>query len=204
MAKRGRKSAYINKLTTKDRNLLKALKNVGYLTQQHVKEEIGLSDKRLLNFQRDNYVERCAFYNKKTKEAEHIYRLTDRGKTLCETQLGLENFYKSVSARHDLGLADQYFNLSIEERESWRTEGDLRNELQNHIENLRNVGEIGRSEELKEMMQERTISVPDGGYMKDGQVVTVEVVTSSYGLVELAAKESYVEEMGFGYEIIKI
>ncbi|MFJ5772545.1 hypothetical protein [Psychrobacillus sp. NPDC093180] len=204
MAKRGRKSAYIVKLTSKDQNLLKALKNVGYLTQQHVQSEIGLSAKRLLNFQRDNYIEKCAFYNKETKEAEHIYRLTDRGKTLCQTQLNLDNFYKSASARHDLGVANTYFSFSTEDREKWKTEGDMRNIMHQHIERVENEGDVARADELRAMLRNGTMSVPDAGILKDGRFVAIEVITSSYGLVELAAKEAYVEEMGFEYKTIKI
>ena len=205
MAKRGRKSAYINKLTTKDENLLKALKNVGYLTQQHVKDEIGLSDKRLLNFQRDNYVEKCAYYNKKTKDMEHIYRLTNRGKTLCETQLGLVNFYKSASARHDLCVANTYFSFSVEDREKWHTEGDMRHIMHQHADRIEKEGDVVRADELRAMLKDGTMSVPDAGIiMKDGRFVAIEVITSSYGTAELAAKEAYVEEMGFSYQTIKI
>lgn len=204
MAKRGRKSAYIQKLTTKDRNLLIALKNVGYLTQQHVRSEIGLSAKRLLNFQRDNYIEKCAFYNKETKEAEHIYRLTNRGKTLCETQLGIRNFYKSVSARHDLVVADTYFSYSVGEREDWHTEADMRHIVHQHIERVENEGDVVRADELRAMLKDGRMSVPDAGIVKGEQFIAIEVITSSYGTAELAAKEAYVEEMGFEYKTIKI
>lgn len=177
---------------------------MGYLTQQHVKDEIGLSDKRLLNFQRDNYLEKCAYYNKKTKEAEHIYRLTARGKTLCETQLDLTNFYKSVSARHDLVVADTYFSFSVDEREKWHTEGDMRNIIHQHIDRIENEGDVVRADELREMLKDGRMSVPDAGIVKDGRFIAIEVITSSYGTAELQAKEAYVEEMGFIYETIKI
>lgn len=169
-----------------------------------MKEEIGLADKRLLNFQRDGYVERCAYFNRKTKVSEHIYRLTDKGKELCSTQLNINNFYKSSSARHDLALADKYFSFSPEERTTWFTEADLRNQFHQHIETLQDRGENVRVEDLRNMLQERLISVPDGAVMKDGHVMSVEVVTNSYGTAELHSKELFVQEMGFNYEDIKI
>lgn len=201
---RGRKASYINKLTSKDQNLLQAFRNVGYLSKRHVKEDIGLADKRILNFQRDGYVERCAYYNRQTKEAEHIYRLTDKGKELCSTQLNIANFYKSSSARHDLALADKYFSFRQEERMTWMTEADLRDQFHQHIEALLERGEYIRAYDLQEGLQERIISVPDGACVKGGDVISIEVVTSSYGTVELNAKEFFVQEMGFNYETIKI
>lgn len=201
---RGRKKQYINKLTTKDRDLLKAFRNVGYLNQRHIKQEIGLSDNRLLNFKRDGYIEQCAYLNRQTKEMEHVYRLTDKGKKLVSTQMNLDNFYKSSSARHDLALADKYFSLSNADRENWLTESDLRDRFNEHIEKLQDQGEIERAEQLREMLQERTINVPDGAFMKEGQIMFVEIVTNSYGTAELQAKQEFVQEMGVNYETIKI
>nr|WP_027415040.1 hypothetical protein [Aneurinibacillus terranovensis] len=201
---RGRKSNYINKLTNKDQNFLKALRNVGYLNQNHIKEHIGLTDKRVVNYERDGLIERCAYLNRETKEMEHIWRLTDKGRDLTSTQMNLDNFYKSSSARHDLGLADKYFSLSQSDRDHWLTEADLRDRLYEQIENLQEQREIARAEELREMLQERMISPPDGGCMRGEHMVTFEIITSSYGPAELAAKDEYVQEMGVQYETIKI
>lgn len=120
------------------------------------------------------------------------------------TQLNLDNFYKSSSARHDLVVADTYFSFPVEERESWHTEGDMRQIIHQHEERLENEGDISRAEEIRKMLKDGTMSVPDAGVMRDGQLVAIEIITSSYGTAELAAKEAYVQELGFGYETIKI
>jgi len=201
---RGRKSQYINKLTSKDQAFLKSLRCVGYLNQNHIKNHVGLTDKRVQNFERDGYVERCAYLNRQTKEMEHVWRLTDKGKELASTQMNLSNFYRSSSARHDLALADKYFSLPEADREHWLTEGDLRDMLKERIEKLQEQGELARADQLREMLQDRTISVPDGACVKGEQIFAYEIVTNSYGEAELQAKQEYVQEMGIAYETIKI
>lgn len=201
---RGRKSSYINKLTSKDQVFLKSLRDVGYLSQRHIKEEITLADKRLLNYMRDGYIEKCGYINRQTKESEFVYRLTSKGRTLAETQLNYRDFYKSSSARHDLALADKYFSLSEADRATWRTETEMRKQFKQRIEQLHQRGQHARAFTLDEALKKREISIPDGAYVRDGQIYTVEIVTAAYGTAELAAKEAFIAEAGYKYETIKI
>lgn len=197
MGKRGRKSSYINTLTTKDRRMLTAFRNVGYIKQSDLKEELEQSDNRIRNFCRNDYLEKCSYLNVHTHETFHVYRLTPAGKKYCEKQLGMTNFYRSSSAEHDLSVSEHYFELSAKEQDSWLTETDLRQEL------LRRNPD--RFEELQTEIQNHEISSLDGGYINDEscEFVGVEVITRGYDSADIEAKVKFARELNIEFERIK-
>lgn len=202
---RGRKKQYIKKLTNKDQKMLQAFRSVGYMNEKHLKGNLSQANKRILNFQRDGYIEKCSVYRNHTRSMQTVYRLTEKGKELVQTQLNLKNFYRSCSSRHDLAVADRYFKSTEEQRSNWLTEQDWKDRMEDHIQSLYNQGEITRASELQDRLQERSISYPDGGYTSEtGQVIAIEVITKNYKEAEIKAKEEFVEELKADYEYVKI
>lgn len=202
---RGQKKQYINKLTTKDQKMLQAFRNVGYLNEKHLKENLLQADKRVKNFQRDGYIEKCSVYRDDIRGMQTVYRLTNKGKELAQTQLNLKNFYRSCSSRHDLAVADRYFKATEEQRANWLTEQDWKDRMEDHIQNLYNKGEIARASELQDRLQEHSLSYTDGGYVTEsGRLVAIEVITKSYGEAEIKAKEEFAQELKVGYESVRI
>lgn len=200
MAK-GRKSQYVSKLTSKDQEMLRAFRNVGYLKDRHLKD-LGQRDKRIQNFVRDKYIEKCAVFNERRHTLEHVYRLTDKGMGLCRDQLDLNYFYRSNSVSHDLALAARYFELSQRERERWITEPRFRDMMKEHIENMQDRAE---AERVTQMLKEHTISPIDGGYVNEqGIIISVEITTDSYGRQEIQAKQDFCAVLGVSYESYKI
>ncbi|MEK4715918.1 hypothetical protein [Sporosarcina sp. FSL K6-5500] len=189
---RGQKKQYVKKLTTKDEEMLRAFRNCGRLSSKHLKSELTMADKRVLNFQRDGYLEHGRLLNPKTREMESVFQLTDKGRGLVDAQLNLSHFYKSVGGRHDLAVADKYFSLNQEEQHSWRTEGELREVFQ------------ARLEELGGTYQAKEVSATDGAYVaRDGRTILFEVVTRNYGKAEIQAKENFATLLGLELEISK-
>jgi hypothetical protein len=131
MSKRGRKSSYINTLTSKDRRMLAAFRCCGYIKLSDLKDKLEQSDNRIRNFARDDYLEKCSYLNVHSHGTFSVYRLSPVGRKFCEKQLGMSNFYRSSSAEHDLSVSERYFALSLPERDTWQTEADLRDELLN-------------------------------------------------------------------------
>lgn len=202
---RGRKKQYIKKLTTKDSRMLQAFRSVGYMNEKHLKDDLSQADKRIKNFERDGYIEKCSVYRHDKRSMESVYRLTGKGKELASTQLNLKNFYRSCSSRHDLAVADRYFRASEEQRSNWLTEQDWKDRMEDHIQSLYNRGEITRASQLQDRLQEHSLSYTDGGYVTEsGRVVAIEVITKNYSEAEIKAKEEFVQELKAEYESVRI
>lgn len=184
--------------------MLKAFARVGYLDTKILKENLKIADRRIKNFERDGYIEKVSYLNKETKNAEFSYRLTERGKELCSNQLGIESFYRSSSPIHDLALAENYFSIKEEYRDSWITESQFRDMFQQHLERLQ-MQDHYRWQEFNDLWEQKLISPPDGGYITStGTVIAVEIVTSSYRKEEIKAKEVFTETLKIEYNQFKI
>lgn len=201
---KGRKSHYINKITSKDTEMLKAFSNVGYLSHDQINLNLGIAERRIVNFQRDKLIEKVSYLNKETKNADFAYRLSEKGKELCSNLLGITNYYKSSSPAHDMGLSKSYFSCDKDIRDNWITEGQWRTRMQEYLDNLQ-VQDHDRWEELNEMWLQNIISPPDGGYItKEGVEVGVEIITSSYGEAEIISKEIFAQVLEIEYNQIRI
>lgn len=181
--------------------MLRAFRNCGLLSYKHLKENLTMADRRILNFQRDGYIEKAHLLNSKTKEMEPVFRLTEKGRNLVESQLNLQHCYLSASGRHDIAIAEKYFSLSEVEQVSWKTEGELREIIHSRAEASGRIQSI----RLQDAYQNKKISTTDAAYRsKDGRLVAVEVVTRNYSNAEIQAKETFAQILDMDFEVIKI
>lgn len=187
---------YIKNFMFRDQKALMSISRCGHVGHEQLKNYIA--DSRIKNYVRDGLVEKEVF-NKSNGEQLVGYKLTSDGRRFVEKNYGFDKHQVAQSLSHDLGISDKYFSLTEQEQSSWRTETELRDQLQEHIDNLRN-SEVDRWHELTEMMEKREISVPDCSYVQGGVTTTYEVVTNSYGRVELQAKEEYGNVMNISIE----
>lgn len=184
----GRRKQYVKTFTSKDKDMLRAFRNCGRLSSDHLKDNLGMSDKRVVNFQRDGYVEKARLLNLKTREMDAVYQLTEKGRAVVESHLNLTHCYRSNSGRHDLAVADKYFSIMKVEQELWSTEGELRETYQEKYGTL-----------------PADFSATDGAYVAhDGRFISFEVVTRNYGQAEIEAKENFSAALGMELEISKI
>jgi len=189
---KGRKANYIQKLTNKDIEMLKAFGRTGYITKDQLKEHLKVADRRIINFERDKYIEKVSYLDKSTKDSAFAYRLTNKGQALCSNQLNIESFYRSSSPLHDITFTNNYFKIKDEILE-WITESQWRDRMDNYLIHLK-TEDHDRWIEITEMWEKGLISPPDGGYVNSqGVEIAMEVITSNYGTVEIEAKETFVE-----------
>lgn len=185
---RGRKKQYIKTLTSKDKEMLRAFRNCGRLSDSHLKNDLLMADRRVVNFQRDGYVEKARLLNPKTREMDAVYQLTEKGRSAVESHLNLTHCYLSNSGHHDLGVADKYFSLAEDRRSSWQTESELRETYQERYGDLPD-----------------NFSATDGAYLaSDGRFISFEVVTRNYSQVEIQAKENFAAALGMQLEMTRI
>lgn len=184
---RGRKKKYVKTLTSKDKEMLRAFRNCGRLSASHLKENLAMSNRRIVYFQRDGYIEEGRLLNLKTREMEAVYQLTEKGRSAVESYLNLAHCYRSNSGRHDLGVADKYLSLTKDERNTWQTEGELR---ERHYAKFKGS---------------QASSATDGAYVaRDGRFIAFEVVTKNYGQAEIEAKENFAVALGMQLEMTRI
>lgn len=193
--------SYIVKFYNRDRLALTSLSKCGHCTNEQLKNYVA--DTRIKHYVYDGYVKKEVF-NKNNGEQIIGYKLTNAGRKLLENEWGIKNHYIAQSINHDIGIANKYFNLSEEQKETWKTETELRHEFIERLEEIKHE-DHSRYEELNNMLEERQISIPDASYeIENGIEVCYEVITNSYGQDEILAKENYIEVMNVKYETVRV
>lgn len=178
---------YIKNYMYRDKQALISISRCGHVSHQELNNFV--KDSRIKNYCRDGLVQKEVF---NTTNGEQLigYKLTKEGKSFIEKNYGFTGHQHPQSLIHDLGISDKYFSLKEVERETWKTETELRTQLDEELERMRN-SEVDRWHELTEKLKEREISVPDCSYTTGGVEIVYEVVTNSYGRAEIEAKEQY-------------
>ncbi|MCC0566253.1 hypothetical protein HN020_03210 [Brevibacillus borstelensis] len=197
-----RSKPYITQFFNRDRLAFTAMFKVGHVTREHL-YQCGLADSRIKNLLRDGHIEKIAY--KHLGKTEECYKLTKSGRGTATRLWGLEQAYKAQSPAHDLSLANKYFSLSEEIRNSWKTEAQVRDEFIERINAMRDEGKEVEAKLYEDMLNKRMISMPDCVYVDEkGNEIAYEVVTDSYGMEEMRAKEALVEIMNYKYEAVRV
>lgn len=184
----GRKS--VNKLMNRDRLAMTAVSRCGFCTKQHLNNHI--KDSRIQSYERAGWLKKETIVSNQNIKTT-AYKLTGEGKKVLEKNFGVKHHYKEQSVSHDLKIADKYFSLSDKERETWKTETEIRHLFNEKIEEIKQ-NEYNRYEEILADMKEGLYSMPDCSFtLETGVEIYFEVITSSYGQVELEAKERAIE-----------
>ena len=195
------KKKYIKNFMFRDKQALMSISRCGHVSHYELKNFIA--DSRIRNYCRDGLVEKEVF---NTTQGERLigYKLTKYGKDFIGKNYGFTGHQHAQSIIHDLGISQKYFSLSETERETWRTETELRDQFQVELDRLRD-SEVDRYDELYDMMKNREISMPDCSYTTTGGItITFEVITNSYGRTEIQAKEQYAEVMNTTIEYWRV
>ena len=189
----GRKSHYVQSINHKDIDFLNSLRCSGICTKSQATQFISAN--RLKNFVLDRTLEKCSFITKDGQRQE-VYRISKQGEKFIERQIPQipNRYYSSTGQEHDLKLMDKILTLSREERQTMRCESEIRDEFKERLQTYLEQGDTERYKQLYEaMFITHSISMPDLGY---GVEEYYEVITSSYGEAEIAAKAEAVEIIG--------
>lgn len=196
----GRKHQYINNITSKDSNMLKAIARTGYLSHGMLRENLGIAERRIINFCRDAYIEKATFCNPKINNTEDVYRLTSKGQDFVRRELNMEYIYRSSSPGHDLSLSAKYLSLEQAEQDTWQTEGQLRDQFLEMLEDMRDEE---RYQDLVDKYDAHQISAIDASYVSSsGLSIGIEVTTDSYGRAEIQAKEEFSHVLNISTEYV--
>ncbi|MCB2289755.1 hypothetical protein LGK97_08250 [Clostridium sp. CS001] len=205
----GRKKEYITELSKKDARLAQCFYYSKTIKQEDVLRIIAKN--RLGNYIKQGLVQKCSYkernFDKVSKD--DAYRLTDIGYSFFKKNypdtFADSKKYGGTSAVHDLALAKEITKLTDAELRSVQSELDCRDRLKEYIEKLRET-DISKSEELRQQLQEHTISPPDCVYIResDGQAVCIEIVTQYYTQEMIEAKQEFCAIFNIEYQQTRI
>lgn len=188
---------YIKNFFYRDQKALISVSRCGHVTHKQLKNFVA--DSRIKNYIRDGYMTREVF-TKPNGITMEGYKLTRQGREFVEKNYGFKDHQHAQSINHDLGISNKYFSLNEEQRETWKTETELRNEFEEQLNNLYKT-DYDRYTEIREQLDNRQISMPDCSYQSEqGIEIAFEVITNSYGITEIQAKERYIEITKMQYE----
>ncbi|MGU8973039.1 hypothetical protein ACEE21_12990 [Clostridium baratii] len=184
---------YIKNFFYRDEKALMSISRCGHISHNNLREYIA--EKRILNYERDGLVTKEVF-SKNNGEQLVGYKLTAEGRKFVEREYGFKEHQVAQSLNHDLGIANIYFSLTQEERDTWKTETQIRDEFEERLQQIR-INDYERYKEINKLIEERQISVVDCSYVdKETEIENyVEVITNSYGQAEIEAKERFIEIM---------
>lgn len=197
-----RKRPYITQFFNRDRLAFTALNKVGHVTQEDLRQ-CGLAESRIKNLVRDEHIEKVVYKNNgKVKEC---YKLTKLGRETALNLWGINNAYHAQNPIHDLAVAEKYFSLPQDSRETWRTETQIRTEFIERVYSMREEGKDAEASMYEDMLRKELISMPDCVYTDSmGNEVAFEVISNSYGNAELQSKERFIDITGYQYETTRV
>lgn len=193
--------AHIKRMMSHDIAAFEAMAKCGHISQEHFKQ-VGVGDSRIGKYMKEGLVQRVSWQNR--NESGVCYKLTDEGKDFYFERTGFKGFYHSQSGAHDLAIANKYFSLTPDERDSFLTEKQARSIFREHVDELRSQGRSQEADHLSALLKSGQITMPDALYRSGEKLVAFEVVTSSYGRAEIASKEAFVEAIGAEADFVRI
>lgn len=189
----------IDRIYPRDRAAMAALGRTGHISHQQLGE--FLRDKRISDYCKEGLLQKTVQSKPGDGQEDKIcYRLSTTGREFCRRELHMDGMYRAQSVTHDMGLADRYFSLTQEERNTWQTESQAREEMKDHIEQLREQGNEARANALWDKLEKGEISPSDAIYTtSQGVCVAFEVITTHYGHEEILEKMEFCEELELAY-----
>lgn len=197
-----KRKPYITQFFERDRLAFTALFRTGHVSYEHLRY-CGLADSRIKNLIRDGHYEKVVY--KHSGEIKECYKLSKLGRAMGCRLWGLEKPYHAQNPTHDIAIAEKYFSISVECRDQWATDSQIRDKFQGQLNDLRNQGKEEVARVYEDMLNRGLISMPDALYVDvNGTEIAFEVVTNTYGQDEMRAKEALVEIVNYRYETTRV
>lgn len=175
-----------------ERRLVEGLYRVGLFSERDVHKHFSrISENRFRGMIKSGFIE---------KKGRYIY-LTRKGQKYCEDKMHMKYRYKTKveQIKHDLKLSRVYLGLSKEQRETWKTETQIRYEISSRPE----YHELMHDPKYKDL--DRKNFTPDATIYSEseGREIVVEVITSFYSPLDIEMKEEIANRF-YGGQIYKI
>lgn len=186
------------KLSDSEKRALSIVSRVGLIEKDNVKN-LGLSTYTLNKLvEKDMLKREDILWNKST--VCECFTFDNKGRTYAKNNF--DSVYSSQHTRHDIELQRQYSNLSQEQQNNWINENQFRQIVQSRIDEIDNVDERTY---YQEELNQGNLSMPDGGYFTEsGTIECIEIITNSYGQLDIEHKQNTISFLGASCNFIKI
>ncbi|HBF6599520.1 TPA: hypothetical protein KOT48_003686 [Clostridioides difficile] len=178
---------YIKVASRLDAQVFHGFKTCGEFTHSQLKT-LGWSDTRIKNYCREGHIKKTSYQIKGQKDNGIKYKITKDGMAYAKSNWGYDKFAQTTVGheRHNEDVANKYCSLTEKERMSCLNERELRDVVQQAIDQIENQQERDR---YQEMLDNKQMSMPDITYITEEQVVVAyETVTSNYSQEDIQAK----------------
>lgn len=185
----GRSKAIVH-LKDGERQIMQAVYKTGMMRIEDARKHFEVSDRRFRRMYKEGWI----------KKDGNLIRLDTKGQKYAEQKMGLDNPYRSKPSqwKHDLKLNQVYLSRSPSERNSWKTETKMKDEILKDANMKNRYFDLQSKEKWKSSWTDydRKNFVPDGAYYSEteGCYVVVEVVTVNYSQQDLEQKQAFVQE----------
>ena len=182
---------HIKKFYPKDERFFKVLATAGNIRGIDA-NKIDISDTRLKNMVKDHLIKEVSYVNPKHREVESCksYCFTNKGKQFINKKYGINRTQSPAAIKHNCKVAETICSLQEREIDTIKPEWEIRDQMKEAIEHLRDQGELERYDEYMEMLREQQLSAIDFTYINmQGVESGIEVTTNSYSDSDIAGKE---------------
>lgn len=185
------KQKELKNIYPKDRRCLSILAKSGAMSRDTF-HKMEISDNRIKSYKQAGLIKETSVIDKHGNGMKTYFELTDKkGKDFCRQECNVKHFISNANASEHNSKVSEYLanNLTKKELESCLSERELKPFIEDRLQEYLDKQEHDHYQELVDALQNNQLSMPDIIYKTEqGTYLALEVVTDSYGKVEIDLK----------------
>lgn len=187
----------------KDILALSVIGHSGSISRESLKNFV--SENRIRTFEK-SLIKKVAYPEKYGSGTRECFVLTNTGKQFVKNECHIEKIVTNGESYHHNENVSRWIcqNLNKQEIGSILNERQARDMIEDHLAQYREQGDFERYYELQEQLEQGMMSMVDIIYKDSstGEMVCVEITTSSYKETDIAAKELAANELGMAIQFV--
>lgn len=187
----------------KDILALSIIGHSGSISRESLKNFV--SENRIRTFEK-SLIKKVSYPEKYGTGTRECFVLTNTGKQFAKNECNLDKIVSNGESYHHNENVSRWIcqNLNKQEIGSILNERQARDIIEDHLAQYKEQGEHDRYQELYEQLEHGQISMPDIIYRDSstGEMVCIEITTSSYKEDDIAAKELAANELGMAIHFV--
>lgn len=182
----------------KDVQALSVLAHSGSISRESL-HKLGITDNRIRSFQK-SIIKKVEYPEKYGEGSRECFVLTKTGMNFIKAECHIDKAVSNGESYHHNENCSRWIaeNLNKQEIATLLNERQIRDIIEDHLAQYREQGDYERYNELYERLEQGQLSCPDIAYISSstGQMVCIEITTSSYRESDIEAKEICADELG--------
>lgn len=188
----------------KDIQALSVLGHSGSISHESL-HALGISENRIKCYQK-SLIKKIEYPEKYGQGARECFVLTKTGQDFIKNECHIDKAVSNGESYNHNENVSRWIanNLTKQEIGTLLNERQIRDILEDHLAQYREQGDYERYNELYEKLEQGQLSCPDIAYISSttGQMVCIEITTSSYKDSDIEAKELCADELGVEIQFV--